>query len=155
MSRVIEDTITERDFVINKLHFESLKEPNNDDKFRYALCLIKFKNRKRCDYAIKIFQNIIEMTDDLLLKRDCFYYIAIGEAKFHNYDKAIDCLNEIVKIKQCNAQVYELYEEINRRYKRNALIGLGITAGASSALIIGMGFYGFIKVASALVKSIR
>jgi tetratricopeptide (TPR) repeat protein len=155
MSRVIEDLISEEDFEKNRVHFEALENVNIDDKFRYALCLIKCKEKKRVENAIEIFQDIFDKTDDNVVKRDSLYYMAVGEAKLYNYEKSLDYLKEIIKIKQNNPQVYELYEEVSRRYRKDALIGLGVTAGATSALVFGVGFYGFIKVAGALIKTIR
>jgi fission 1 protein len=156
MAIVLDEKITEKDFSSNRRNFFSIKVPTLDDKFRSAYCLVKCKDKLRIQRALSLFENILDQVDaNDLFERDIMYYMTVGYTKIHEYEQALYYLKQIYLMKTNNSQVDELYAEVNRRVKKDGLIGIGITVGTGAGLVIGASVYVGVKVLTSIVKLIK
>lgn len=77
-SIMLEDTISEGEISKHRDRFNSIKMPNENDNFQYALCLIRAKDKNTVAEGLSLFQNLFSKTHDEDMKRDSLYYMAIG-----------------------------------------------------------------------------
>ena len=150
---ILDECISEEEIQKFKQNFlnssiDSNKVPNENAQFQYALCLVRSSDRKHIQNGFQLFKNIFESSNDDDLKRDALYYMAVAEAKQKNYEPALKYLDVILKVQTNNEQVRDLYVEVNRRMRKDGLIGIGIVGSAAAvgfAGIIGLGLALFSK----------
>ena len=142
------------EFIIDEEHetardkYNSVRKPTENDQFELGLNLVRAKSRVDVKESLSMFQILFTQTQDDDLKRDILYYMAIAQTKLNNYDEALKYLQSILNVQPSNEQVRELYVEVNRRMKRDGLIGLGIVG--SAALV---GVFGVLGLGAAMLAS--
>lgn len=128
--------------------YSNIKNPNENDQFEFCLNLVRSKQKSFIQEGLSLFQSLFTKTSSEDIKRDSLYYMAIAQTKLNNYEEALKYLQSILNIQPSNEQVRELYVEVNRRMKRDGLIGLGIVG--SAALV---GVFGVVGLGAALLAS--
>lgn len=145
---MLEEFISEAELEKAKDKYNAIKKPNDNEQFEMALNLVRAKNRPDIKEGLGMFQILFTETRDDDIKRDILYYMAIAQTKLNNYEEALKYLQSILNVQPGNDQVKELYVEVNKRMKRDGLIGLGIV---SSAALVG--FFGVVGLGVAMLAS--
>ena len=134
---MLDDTISEEDVSKHRDKFNLVKMPTENDRFQFALTLIRCKHKNEIAEGLALFQNLFAKTADEDIKRDSLYYMAVAQTKLSNYDMALKYIQSILNV-QSNEQVLDLQAEVNKRMKRDGLIGIGIASGAALVGLVGM-----------------
>lgn len=145
---MLEEFISEHELEKSRDKYNSIKRPTENDQFELGLNLVRAKNRVDVKEGLSMFQILFTETNDDDLKRDVLYYMAVAQTKLNNYEEALKYLQSILNVQPNNDQVKELYVEVNRKMKRDGLIGLGIVG--SAALV---GFFGVVGLGAAMLAS--
>lgn len=145
---MLEEFITDKELEKSRTKFNSLGKPSETDKFEMALNLIRSRHRHETKEGLGMFETLFTETPDDDLKRDILYYMAIAQTKMNNYDEALKYLQSILNVQPNNEQVKELYSEVNRKMKRDGLIGLGIVGSAALVGVLGAIGLGATMIAS-------
>lgn len=145
---MLEEFISEQELEKSRDKYNSIKKPTENDQFELGLNLVRAKNRVDVKEGLSMFQILFTETNDDDLKRDVLYYMAVAQTKLNNYEEALKYLQSILNVQPNNDQVKELYVEVNRKMKRDGLIGLGIVG--SAALV---GFFGVVGLGAAMLAS--
>lgn len=145
---MLEEFISDQELEKSRDKYNSVKKPTENDQFELGLNLVRAKNRVDVKEGLSMFQILFTETNDDDLKRDVLYYMAVAQTKLNNYEEALKYLQSILNVQPNNDQVKELYVEVNRKMKRDGLIGLGIVG--SAALV---GFFGVVGLGAAMLAS--
>ena len=145
---MLEEFISEQELEKSRDKYNSIKKPTENDQFELGLNLVRAKNRVDVKEGLSMFQILFTESNDDDLKRDVLYYMAVAQTKLNNYEEALKYLQSILNVQPNNDQVKELYVEVNRKMKRDGLIGLGIVG--SAALV---GFFGVVGLGAAMLAS--
>lgn len=143
---MLDDSISDEELSKYREKYSLIKNPSEIDQFQFGLNLIRSKVKSCIEEGLAVYQNLFTKTADEDIKRDSLYYMAIAQTKLSNYDQALKYLNSILNVQPNNDQVKELIAEVNRRVKRDGLIGIGI---AGSAAFVG--FLGLVGLGTALI----
>lgn len=135
---MLDEYISENELEKHREKYSLIKMPTEDDQFQFALNLIRAKSKNAIEEGLDMFQNLFKKTKIDDVKRDVLYYMAIAETKLSNFDKALKYLHSILNVQPNNDQVKDLEVEVNRRMKKDALIGAGIVGGAAVAGFLGL-----------------
>jgi fission 1 protein len=152
-ANILDDCISNEELQKQRENFvnsslESTQPPDVNSQFQYALCLVRSSERRHVQNGFQLFKNIFETSNDDDFKRDALYYMAVAEAKMKNYEPALKYLDAILKVQSGNEQVRDLYVEVNKRMRKDGLIGIGIVGSAAAvgfAGIVGLGLALFAK----------
>ncbi|KAF5399553.1 Tetratricopeptide repeat protein [Paragonimus heterotremus] len=124
---------------------------NENTQFRYALDLLKTNRKANLDLAIDLLEGMIlsillspdlfKRTKDDGFRRDCLFYLAVAYTKLSEYERAMECCDNILKVQPQNHQTMDLKQEILRRIKRDGATGIAVISGAvlGAAALIGIG----------------
>ena len=145
---MLEEFISDQELEKSRDKYNSIKKPTENDQFELGLNLVRAKNRVDVKEGLSMFQILFTESNDDDLKRDVLYYMAVAQTKLNNYEEALKYLQSILNVQPNNDQVKELYVEVNRKMKRDGLIGLGIVG--SAALV---GFFGVVGLGAAMLAS--
>jgi len=74
-------------------------------------------------------------------KRDCLYYLAIGNARIKEYSKALSFVRAFLQIEPANQQVQHLETLIRKKMEKEGLMGMAVAGGViiGVASILGLG----------------
>merc|ERR1739836_64913 len=120
-SVMLDDTISEGEVAKNRDQFSQIKMPSENEKFQFALCLIRASNKNSIAEGLSLFQNLFSNTKDEDVKRDSLYYMAIAQTKLSNYDQALKYCQSILNVQPNNDQVVDLHQEVTKLMKRDGL----------------------------------
>lgn len=135
---MLEETISDAEIEKHRMNYSLIKNPSETEQFAFALNLIRGKHRSDIKEGVNLFNNLFARTKDDDIKRDTLYYMAIGNTKLNEYEQALKYLQTILNIQPTNEQVRDLYVEVNKRMKRDGLIGLGIVGSAAAVGLVGL-----------------
>ncbi|CAF0813176.1 unnamed protein product [Brachionus calyciflorus] len=135
---MLEEYISDADLKKARENYGTTENPNETQQFEFALNLIRSKHRAEIEEGLYLFQNVFARTKDENIKRDTLYYMAIGQTKLSNYEQALKFLQSILNVQPTNEQVRDLYVEVNKKMKRDGLIGLGIVGSAAAVGLVGI-----------------
>ncbi|XP_058799423.1 mitochondrial fission 1 protein [Phymastichus coffea] len=108
-------------------------------QFQYAWCLVRSKYSTDIRKGIMLLHDLYGKNGDNE-KRDCLYYLAIGNARIKEYSKALQYVRSFLLIEPGNIQVQRLEVLIKKKMDREGLKGMAIAGG----IIVGMaGILGF------------
>ncbi|XP_067951644.1 mitochondrial fission 1 protein-like [Watersipora subatra] len=116
-------------------------------KFQYAWCLVRTRNNSNLQKGSDLLQDLFRNSNSDGEKRDYLYYMVVACTKLKEYEKALKYADGILKVQPNNHQVLELKKEIDKRMKRDGLIGMAVAGGA--AAVVGAGIATLIGVAIA------
>ena len=146
-SLILDDCISDEELQKHREQFiastkDSTKLPDINTQFQYALCLVRSGNSNNIQNAFQLFKKMFDASTDEDFRRDTLYYMAVAEAKLKNYEPALKYLDTILKVQPNNDQVRDLYVVVNKRMRKDGLIGIGIVGSAAAvgfAGIVGLG----------------
>ncbi|OON19846.1 tetratricopeptide repeat protein, partial [Opisthorchis viverrini] len=115
-------------------------------QFSYALDLLRTSSKQNMKTAIFLLEDLFKSTRDDGFRRDCLFYLAIAHTKLPDYERALECCDNILKVQPQNHQTQQLKEEIHRRVRRgkfNGITGIaaisGAVLGVAALTAIGLG----------------
>ena len=135
---MLDDSISEVELRKHRDRYAALIVPTENEDFQYALNLIRAKHKADIQEGLDLFQSLFTRTKEEDIKRDALYYMAIAQTKLNNYEQALKFCQTILNVQPTNEQVRDLYIEINKRMKKDGLIGLGIVGGAAMVGLVGL-----------------
>lgn len=135
MEDVLDEVVSSEDLKkFERVYHEQLHTADVTQKaqFEYAWCLVRSK------YPADIRKGIV-LLEDLYInydsgKRDCLYYLAIGNARMKEYTKALSYVRAFLQIEPGNEQVKQLETLIKKKMEKEGLYGIAVVGG----LIIGV-----------------
>lgn len=142
MEDVLDEVVSSEDLKkFEHVYYEQLYAEDVTEKaqFEYAWCLVRSK------YSADIRKGIV-LLEDLYInhdsgKRDCLYYLAIGNARIKEYSKALSYLRAFLQIEPGNTQVKQLERLIQEKMEKEGLYGIAVVGGiiVGIAGVLGLG----------------
>ncbi|XP_076387467.1 mitochondrial fission 1 protein isoform X2 [Megachile rotundata] len=110
-------------------------------QFEYAWCLVRSKYPADIRKGIILLEDLYCNHDDSN-KRDCLYYLAIGNARIKEYSKALTYVRSFLQVEPQNRQVQHLETLIKKKMEKEGLYGMAIAGGViiGVASILGLSF---------------
>ncbi|KAG2189796.1 hypothetical protein INT46_005184 [Mucor plumbeus] len=96
-------------------------------KFNYAWGLVKSAKSEHLELGIKLLTEIY--TDAPERRRECLYFLAIGNFKISNYSEARRFNDQLLKLEPRNDQALALKQLIDEKVSTEGVIGLAIVSG--------------------------
>lgn len=109
-------------------------------QFEYAWCLVRSKYPADIRKGIILLEELYN-TQGNNEKRDCLYYLAIGNARIKEYSKALDFVRAFLRVEPENQQVQHLESLIKKKMEKEGLVGMAVAGGVilGVASILGLG----------------
>ncbi|KAF2207803.1 Mitochondrial fission 1 protein [Cercospora zeina] len=105
-------------------------------KFNYAWGLIKSNSRPEQQEGVRLLSEIFRASPDR--RRECLYYLALGNYKLGNYAEAKRYNDSLLEIEPGNLQSQSLSQLIEDRVNKEGLVGVAIVGGlAVAAGVVG------------------
>ncbi|KIW08876.1 mitochondria fission 1 protein [Verruconis gallopava] len=105
-------------------------------KFNYAWGLIKSNARNEQQLGIQLLSEIFRSSPDR--RRECLYYLALGNYKLGNYAEARRYNDLLLDLEPSNLQAASLRGLIEEKVQREGLVGVAIVGGlAVAAGVVG------------------
>jgi len=111
-------------------------------QFDYAWCLVRSKYNTDLTKGCQLLEDLYKKTSDEHAKRDYLFYMSVGYARLKDYEKALKFADGILKVEPGNTQVHSLKEWIQKKMKRDGLIGMAAIGGVAAmggAAVLGLG----------------
>jgi len=143
MEDVLDETVAEEDLKkFERRYHDSLSQGTvtHTTQFEYAWCLIRSKYPTDVKRGIFLLEDLSKSGNESG-RRDCIYYLAIGNAKIKEYSKALGYTKVLLQVEPGNRQVQVLKQAIEKRMEREGLKGMAIISGAVLVLgsLVGLG----------------
>ncbi|KAL0121504.1 hypothetical protein PUN28_006783 [Cardiocondyla obscurior] len=108
-------------------------------KFEYAWCLVRSQYSADIRKGILLLEDLYSNHDSE--KRDCLYFLAIGNARVKEYSKALSYVRAFLQIEPGNVQVQNLEAVIKKKMEKEGLVGMAVAGGVVIGLasILGLG----------------
>lgn len=109
-------------------------------KFEYAWCLIRSRYPADIRRGVILLEDLFHHGDELA-KRDYLYYLAVGNTKLKEYNKASRYIKAFLGVEPTNRQAQDLQKLINDKMRKEGLMGMAIVGGAALAIggLVGLG----------------
>ncbi|CAB0037405.1 unnamed protein product [Trichogramma brassicae] len=109
-------------------------------QFQYAWCLVRSKYPVDIRKGIMLLEDLFNKTGETE-KRDCLYYLAIGNARIKKYPEAMKYVKAFLQLEPSNEQVQRLELLIKKKMEREGLKGMAIAGGVivGIASVLGLG----------------
>jgi len=107
-------------------------------QFQYAWCLVRTDNKHNLQTGANLLEYLFRKSREDSEKRDYLYYMVIGYTKLKEYERALKYADGILKVQPNNHQVKDLKVEINKRMKKDGMIGMAVAGGAAAAVGVGI-----------------
>ncbi|EMF15603.1 putative mitochondrial fission protein Tbfis1p [Sphaerulina musiva SO2202] len=105
-------------------------------KFNYAWGLIKSSARPEQQEGVRLLSEIFRASPDR--RRECLYYLALGNYKLGNYAEAKRYNDSLMEIEPGNLQSQSLSQLIEDKVNKEGLVGVAIVGGlAVAAGVVG------------------
>ena len=105
-------------------------------KFNYAWGLIKSNSRPEQQEGVRLLSEIFRASPDR--RRECLYYLALGNYKLGNYAEAKRYNDSLLEIEPGNLQSQSLSQLIEDKVNKEGLVGVAIVGGlAVAAGVVG------------------
>ncbi|XP_032530178.2 mitochondrial fission 1 protein [Danaus plexippus] len=142
MDDVLDEVVSSEDLEkFEKVFHEQLHQRNVTHKaqFEYAWCLVRSKYATDIRKGILLLKELFNSHAEG--KRDYLFYLAIGNARIKEYNKALHYIKRFLEIEPTNQQVLALERQINKRMETEGLVGMAVAGGAVLALggLVGLG----------------
>ncbi|CAK1602683.1 unnamed protein product [Parnassius mnemosyne] len=142
MDDILDEVVSSEDLQkFEKVFHEQLHQGKVTPKaqFEYAWCLVRSKYPTDIRKGILLLKELFHSHTDG--KRDYLFYLAIGNARIKEYNKASHYVKTFLEIEPANQQVLALERQINKRMEKEGLIGMAVAGGAVLALggLVGLG----------------
>lgn len=144
MEDVLEEVVSSEDLKkFERVYHEQLRLSFVTQKaqFEYAWCLVRSKYPADIRKGIILLEDLYCNHDDSN-KRDCLYYLAIGNARIKEYSKALTYVRSFLQVEPQNRQVQHLETLIKKKMEKEGLYGMAIAGGViiGVASILGLSF---------------
>ncbi|XP_043539531.1 mitochondrial fission 1 protein [Chiloscyllium plagiosum] len=152
MEAIVNETISPEDLVKFEKKYNAEQKQgalSRATQFEYAWCLIRSRYSADIVKGVVILEEIYPTaTKDE--QRDYIFYLAVGNYRMKEYEKALKFIRTMLKNEPTNQQGLELEKLINKKMQRDGLLGMAIVGGA----IVGLaGMAGLIGLAVSKGKS--
>ncbi|EZA57579.1 hypothetical protein DMN91_002443 [Ooceraea biroi] len=109
-------------------------------QFEYAWCLVRSKYTADIRKGILLLEDLYSKQSETE-RRDCLYYLAIGNARIKEYTKALSYVRAFLQIEPANVQVQQLETLIKKKMEKEGLVGIAVAGGVIIGLasILGLG----------------
>ncbi|KAJ8682999.1 hypothetical protein QAD02_018791 [Eretmocerus hayati] len=143
MEDVLDEIVSSEDLKKFESEYnEKLQQGKVDQKaqFQYAWCLVRSRYPADIRKGIMLLEDLYA-TNGESEKRDCLYYLAIGNARLKEYSKALHFVRAFLSIEPGNTQVQQLEALIKKKVDREGLKGMAIAGGVivGIASVLGLG----------------
>jgi len=106
--------------------------------FNYAHALIK-STKEDVRIGIFLLESLLKRDTEDIPKRDYVYYLAVACTRIKDYDRALAYIDTLLAAESDNRQAIDLKELIQKRMKRDGLLGLAVLGfGGGVALVAGV-----------------
>ncbi|XP_072750495.1 mitochondrial fission 1 protein [Anoplolepis gracilipes] len=142
MEDVLNDVVSSEDLKrFESVYHEQLRTSNVTQRaqFEYSWCLVRSKYSADIRKGILLLEDLYSNNDTE--KRDCLYYLAIGNARIKEYSKALSYVRAFLQIEPANVQVQQLETLIKKKMEKEGLVGMAVAGGViiGIASILGLG----------------
>ncbi|XP_045762901.1 mitochondrial fission 1 protein [Maniola jurtina] len=142
MEDVLDEVVSSEDLQkFEKIFHEQLHQGNVTHKaqFEYAWCLVRSRYPTDIRKGILLLKELFNSHAEG--KRDYLFYLAIGNARIKEYNKALHYVKAFLEIEPANQQVLALERQINKRMEKEGLLGMAVAGGAVLAIggLVGLG----------------
>ncbi|PAV57225.1 hypothetical protein WR25_11466 [Diploscapter pachys] len=108
--------------------------PSSLTTFIYANALIR-STKEDVHEGINLLEKLLHDEPDNGAKRDYVYHLAIANARLKDYDRALAYIDALLTHEQSNRQAQRLKEVIEKKMRKEGLIGAAIVG--TGALVLG------------------
>ncbi|EGT31174.1 CBN-FIS-1 protein [Caenorhabditis brenneri] len=104
-----------------------------ENQIALAIALVGSENKKEIEEGVAMLEEIVKDThsEDA---RVCVHYLALAHARLQNYDKSVNLLDALLSTEPSNMQATDLRRVVQKKGKRNGLLGLGFFGGAAAVI---------------------
>ncbi|KAF2860466.1 mitochondrial fission 1 protein [Piedraia hortae CBS 480.64] len=106
-------------------------------RFNYAWGLIKSSTTAEQQEGVRLLTQIFHSSPDR--RRECLYYLALGNYKLGNYAEARRYNDSLMEIEPANMQARSLKQLIEDKVAREGMMGMAIVGGLAAAAAVGVG----------------
>ncbi|XP_024947434.1 mitochondrial fission 1 protein [Cephus cinctus] len=143
MDDVLDEVVSTEDLMkFERTYHEQLQTGNVTQKvqFEYAWCLVRSKYPADIRKGIILLEDLYNNHGDNE-RRDCLYYLAIGNARLKEFSKALSYVRSFLQIEPGNQQVLHLETLITKKMEKDSLVGIAMASGViiGIASILGLG----------------
>nr|POE94443.1 mitochondria fission 1 protein [Quercus suber] len=107
-------------------------------KFNFAWGLIKSAARGDQQQGVLLLSGIFRDSPDR--RRECLYYLALGNFKLGNYAEARRYNDSLLELEPGNLQARSLKGLVEDKVAKEGLVGVAIVGGLAAAAAVGVGF---------------
>ncbi|ELT98945.1 hypothetical protein CAPTEDRAFT_165888 [Capitella teleta] len=107
-------------------------QPSATAQFEYAWCLVRSQSPSDLRKGTLLLQELFHKTADETAKRDYLFYLAVGHTRLKEYEKALKYAKAIQQVEPGNHQAREMTAYIEKKMKKEGLIGMAIVGGAAA-----------------------
>ncbi|KAI8927022.1 hypothetical protein BC831DRAFT_454213 [Entophlyctis helioformis] len=100
-------------------------------KFNYAWALVRSTHKQDQQLGVDLLHSIYRENPGR--RRECLYYLALGEYKLSNYAKARRYNETLLNMEPSNQQALSLKNLIAERVQQEGLVGMAIVGGVVAA----------------------
>ncbi|KAL5005219.1 hypothetical protein ScPMuIL_018675 [Solemya velum] len=110
-------------------------------QFEYAWCLIRSKYLDDMKKGVALLEDLFQKAPDESSQRDYLFYLAVGYTRIKEYEQALKYVKTLLRIEPGNHQAKDLHRYIDKKMKKEGLMGMAIVGGAALALggLVGLG----------------
>ncbi|KAJ3411666.1 mitochondrial membrane protein [Chytridiales sp. JEL 0842] len=101
-------------------------------KFDYAWALVRSKSKDDQQLGIQLLHEIYK--EHPARRRECLYYLALGEFKLGNYRDSRKFNETLLQMEPRNSQALHLRRLIDEKVRSEGLVGMAIVGGAIATL---------------------
>ncbi|KAJ7313062.1 hypothetical protein JRQ81_004328 [Phrynocephalus forsythii] len=117
--------------------------------FEYAWCLVRSKYNEDIKKGIVLLEELLPKGSKEE-QRDYVFYLAVGNYRLKEYEKALKYIRGLLKTEPGNMQALELEKLINKAMQKDGLVGMAIVGGMALG---AAGLAGLIGLAISKAKS--
>lgn len=135
MEDVLEEVVSSEDLQkFEKIFHEELHQGNVTHKtqFEYAWCLVRSRYSTDMKKGILLLKELFNSHPEG--KRDYLFYLAIGNARIKEYNKALHFVKQFLEIEPTNQQVLDLQNKIEKKMQHEGIKGMAIAGGTALAI---------------------
>nr|QBH73481.1 hypothetical protein [Aphelinus abdominalis] len=143
MEDVLDEIVSSEDLKkFETAYNEQLLSGTVDQKvqFQYAWCLVRSRYPSDIRKGIMLLEDLSCKNGDSE-RRDCLYYLAIGNARLKEYTEALKFVRSFLMIEPGNVQVQRLEVLIKKKMDREGLKGMALAGGVIVGIagVLGLG----------------
>ncbi|KAJ3057315.1 mitochondrial membrane protein [Rhizophlyctis rosea] len=118
--------------ILREQYMKEIEKPRPQTKFNYAWALVRSRTKLDQELGIQLLHDIYRDLPNR--RRECLYYLALGEYKLGNYRNARKYNDTLLQLESQNPQALSLRKLIDDKVKSEGLVGMAIVGTAVAAL---------------------